>query len=60
MAWQDGSDKSTGDVITAAIWNSYLGAGDGIDAMETAKVTTAGLSAACLGGACFEVAKRFM
>jgi hypothetical protein len=42
MAWTDGSDKSSGDVITAAIWNSYLGAGDGIDAMETAKVTTAG------------------
>jgi hypothetical protein len=25
MAWTDGSDKSSGDVITAAIWNSYLG-----------------------------------
>ena len=42
MAWTDGVDKSSGDVITAAIWTSYLGAGDGIDAMETAKVTTAG------------------
>ena len=42
MAWTDGSDKSSGDVITAAIWNSYLGSGDGIDEMETAKVTTAG------------------
>ena len=42
MAWTDGVDKSTGDVITAAIWTSYLGSGDGIDEMETAKVTTAG------------------
>ena len=42
MAWQDGIDRSSGDVITAAIWTSYLGSGDGIDAMETAKVTTAG------------------
>ena len=42
MGFVDGSDKSSGDVITAALWTSYLGAGDGIDAMETAKVTTAG------------------
>ena len=42
MAWTDGVDKSSGDVISAALWTSYLGAGDGIDAMETAKVTTAG------------------
>ena len=42
MAWTDGVDKSTGDVITAAIWTSYLGSGDGIDEMETAKVTTPG------------------
>ena len=42
MAWTDGVDKSTGDVITAAIWTSYLGSGDGIDEMETAKVTSAG------------------
>lgn len=26
MAWTDGVDKATNDVITAAIWNSYLGA----------------------------------
>ena len=42
MAWTDGSDQSSGTVITNTLWNSYLGAGDGIDAMETAKVTTAG------------------
>ena len=42
MAWTDGSDQSSGTVITNTLWNSYLGSGDGIDAMETAKVTTAG------------------
>lgn len=26
MAWTDGVDKATNDVITAAIWNNYLGA----------------------------------
>ena len=39
MAWTDGSDQSSGTVITNTLWNSYLGAGDGIDAMETAKLT---------------------
>jgi len=42
MGWVDGVNKNSGDVISAALWTSYLGAGDGIDAMETAKVTTAG------------------
>ena len=57
MGWVDGVNKNSGDVISAALWTSYLGAGDGIDAMETAKVTTAasgqasGLSWAAAPGA---------
>ena len=42
MAWTDGSTKSTGDVITAAIWNGYLGAAGSIDKTAPAVVTTAG------------------
>ena len=42
MAWTGGSTKSTGDVITAAIWNNYLGASGSIDETAPAKVTTAG------------------
>ena len=42
MAWTGGSNKSTGDVITAAIWNNYLGASGSIDETAPAKVTTAG------------------
>jgi len=25
MAWTDGVDKSTGDIVTASVWNSYFG-----------------------------------
>ena len=42
MAFTGGSTKSTGDVITAAIWNNYLGASGSIDETAPAKVTTAG------------------
>ena len=42
MAFVDGVNKSSGDIITAALWTSYLGAGDAIDSLETAVVTTAG------------------
>ena len=42
MAWNDGVTKSTGDVITAAIWNNYLGSGGSIDKTAPAVVTTAG------------------
>lgn len=42
MAWTDGADKSTGDVITAAIWNGYLGTAGSIQKTAPAVVTTAG------------------
>ena len=42
MAFTGGSTKTTGDVITAAIWNNYLGASGSIDETAPAKVTTAG------------------
>jgi hypothetical protein len=31
MAWTDGVDKSTGDIITAATWNNYFGASGDIN-----------------------------
>ena len=31
MAWTDGVDKSTGDIITAAAWNNYCGASGDIN-----------------------------
>ena len=31
MAWTDGVDKSTGDIITAAAWNNYFGASGDIN-----------------------------
>ena len=42
MTWTGGTTKATGDVITAAIWNSYMGASGSIDDTAPAKVTTAG------------------
>ena len=42
MAWNDGADKSTGDVITATIWNNYLGTAGSIQKTAPAVVTTAG------------------
>ena len=42
MAWTDGVTKATGNVITAAIWNSYLGAGGNFDLTAPGVVTTAG------------------
>ena len=42
MAWVDGTTKSTGDVITAAIWNSFMGSGGNMDLTAPGVVTTAG------------------
>ena len=42
MAWTGGSTKSTGDIISATIWNNYLGASGSIEETAPAKVTTAG------------------
>ena len=42
MAWTTPVDYSTGQVITAAIWNDLIGAGGNIDETAPAKVTTAG------------------
>jgi hypothetical protein len=42
MAWTDGVDKSTGDTVTAAIWNGYLGTAGSIQKTAPAVVTTAG------------------
>jgi hypothetical protein len=42
MAWTDGADKDTGDVITSAIWNNYLGTAGSIQKTAPAVVTTAG------------------
>lgn len=40
MAWVAGADVTTGDLITAAQWNTYLGAGGDIDLLkiETDKI----------------------
>lgn len=42
MAWTSPVDYSTGQIITAAIWNNMLGSGGNIDETAPAKVTTAG------------------
>ena len=42
MAWTNPSDKSTGDVVTAAIWNASLGTSGNMAQTAAAKVTTAG------------------
>lgn len=35
MAWEAGADVTTGDLITAAQWNSYLGATGSIEYLKT-------------------------
>ena len=42
MAWIDGANYSTGQLITSTIWNSYLGAAGNIDLTAPGVVTTAG------------------
>ena len=42
MAWTDGVDYSTGQLISASIWNNYLGAAGNIDLTAPGVVTTAG------------------
>jgi len=42
MAWVDGVDYSTGQLISATIWNNYLGAGNNIDLTAPGVVTTKG------------------
>ena len=42
MAWTAPTDKSTGDVITAAAWNALLGTSGDMSETAVAKVTTAG------------------
>ncbi len=42
MAWTDGVDYSTGQLISATIWNNYLGAAGDIDLTAPGVVTTAG------------------
>jgi hypothetical protein len=42
MAWTAPADKTTGDVVTAAIWNAALGATGNMSQTAPAKVTTAG------------------
>ena len=42
MAWTNPSDKITGDVVTAAIWNASLGTSGNMAQTAAAKVTTAG------------------
>ena len=42
MAWTDGVDYSTGQLISATIWNNYLGAAGNIDLTAPGVVTTAG------------------
>lgn len=42
MAWTNGATVTTGDLITAANWNSYLGATGSIMNTSAAKCTTAG------------------
>jgi len=42
MAWTGGADKTTGTLITSAIWNNYLGVSGSIAETAPAKVTTAG------------------
>ena len=42
MAYTSGVDYSTGQLISASIWNSYLGSGGSVDLTATGIVTTAG------------------
>jgi hypothetical protein len=42
MAWTNPSDRTTGDVITAAQWNSFLGTTGDMSMTAAAKVTTNG------------------
>ena len=42
MAWTDGVDYSTGQLISATIWNNYLGAAGNIDLTAPGVVTTGG------------------
>jgi hypothetical protein len=42
MAWTDGVDYSTGQLISATIWNNYLGAAGNIDLTAPGVVTTKG------------------
>lgn len=42
MAWVDGTTKTTGDPITAAIWNSFNGAAGNMDLTAPGVVSTAG------------------
>ena len=42
MAWTDGFDYSTGQLISATIWNNYLGEEGDIDLTAPGVVTTAG------------------
>ena len=42
MAWTDGANYSTGQLITSTIWNNYLGAAGNIDLTAPGVVTTAG------------------
>ena len=42
MAWTDGVNYSTGQLISATIWNNYLGAAGNIDLTAPGVVTTAG------------------
>ena len=42
MAWTDGVDYSTGQLISATIWNNYLGAAGNIDLTAPGVVTSEG------------------
>ena len=42
MAWVDGVDYSTGQLISATIWNNYLGAAGDIDLTAPGVVTAEG------------------
>lgn len=42
MAWTVPSDKTQGDLVTAASWNTYLGTSGDMSRTSAAVVTTAG------------------
>lgn len=42
ISWNPGITRATGDIVSAADWNNYLGASGSIDETAPAKVTTAG------------------
>ena len=42
MTWTAGADVATGDVLTADLWNSYLGLSGSLMESGTAKLTTGG------------------